>query len=216
MPAAEEQFDVLDCRGNRTGKRIGRDEAHASGAWHGAFHCLIVYLRDTRLQALFQLRSHEKKIAANRFDVSVGGHYAAGEDAAAAGPREISEELGLRVPFGALVPLGRRVSVYCFEPPVRECEFQDVFLLPLAAPPDGLVLQRSEVEAVLELAVEEGIRLFSGDLPALAGRLLRSSGVQETATIREADFVPSVDRYHLKLLQLAKRYAAGERSGLAL
>ena len=69
----------------------------------------MVYPRAGSLNALFQRRSPAKKIAPGLFDVTVGGHYASGEDARAAGPREIAEELGMEVPYAALVPLGRRI-----------------------------------------------------------------------------------------------------------
>jgi len=84
-----EHFDVLDCAGRKTGRTIPRDDAHRTGVWHGAFHGLIVYERNNRKHALFQKRSANKKIAPGKFDVSVGGHYASGEDAKTAGPREI-------------------------------------------------------------------------------------------------------------------------------
>ncbi|MCK9419088.1 MAG: hypothetical protein M0R70_06895 [Nitrospirae bacterium] len=58
-----EYFDVLDCTGRKTGEIISRDEAHRIGAWHGAFHCLIISLQDGGGQALFQKRSAQKKIA---------------------------------------------------------------------------------------------------------------------------------------------------------
>ena len=90
-----EIFDVLDCRGGKTGKTIARDEAHRTGAWHGAFHCLIIYEREGRGYALFQKRSDLKKIAPGKLDVSVGGHYGAGENAALAGARENKKEIGL-------------------------------------------------------------------------------------------------------------------------
>ncbi len=125
-----ETFDILDCRGGKTGEIIERDEAHRTGAWHGAFHCLIISERGGQGYALFQKRSLTKKIAPGMFDVSVGGHYAAGEDAKVAGPREIREELGLDVRFDELIPVGRRVFVYCFTPGIKEYEFQDIFLLP--------------------------------------------------------------------------------------
>ncbi|HEX9113520.1 MAG TPA: NUDIX domain-containing protein, partial [Nitrospirota bacterium] len=118
-----EIFNVLDCSGLNTGEVIQRDEAHRAGVWHGAFHCLVIAERDGRGYALFQKRSLAKKIAPGKFDVSVGGHYAAGEDAKAAGPREMKEELGLDVRFSELLPVGRRVFVYCFRPGVKEYEF---------------------------------------------------------------------------------------------
>ena len=111
---ASEMFDMLDCAGRKTGTTIDRDEAHRTGAWHGAFHCLIVYEHLRKPCVLFQKRSAAKVIAPGKFDVSVGGHYATDEDAAIAGPREIKEELGLDVPFSGLVSVGRRVFVFCF------------------------------------------------------------------------------------------------------
>lgn len=148
--------------------------------------------------------------------MSVGGHYAAGEGAAAAGPREIREELGLTVPFTSLVPVGRRVFVYCFTPGVFEYEFQDVFLLPLDARPDRLVLQPGEVDALLELDVEQGIRLFSGKTAEANGVLAARTGEEGLATVGTAEFVPCIDSYYLKLLMLARRYSRGERETLVI
>jgi isopentenyldiphosphate isomerase len=211
-----ELFDVLDCTCARTGSVIERDAAHASGTWHGAVHCLAVFPRNSRAAVLFQKRSARKKIAPNRFDVTAGGHYAAGETAETAGPREIREELGLTVRFDQLVPLGRRTFVYCFTPGVREFEFQDVFLLPLDGMPGRLVLQESEVEGLLELDVEQGIELFSGKVPSLTATLSAGAGSTLPQTVAAADFVPCLDNYYLKLLVLARRYMNGEREALAI
>lgn len=212
----EERFDVLDCTGARTGEVIGRDEAHAMGSWHGAFHCLLVYRRAGRSAALFQKRSKDKKIAPGCFDVTVGGHYASGETATTAGPREVREELGLTVPFCRFVPLGRRVFVYCFTPGVREFEFQDVFLLPLESLPCGIVLQEGEVDGVLEMDVEEGIVLFDGKRPSVTGLFHSGAGGPVPQEVSVEDFVPCTDRYYLRLLVLARRFMAGEREALAI
>jgi isopentenyldiphosphate isomerase len=212
----EEQFDVLDCTGALTGDRIGRDEAHATGTWHGAFHCLLFFRRAGRTAALFQLRSREKKIAPSRFDVTVGGHYAAGETAPIAGPREIREEIGLVVRFEQLVPVGRRTFVYCFNPGVKELEFQDVFLLPFEGPPEGIVLQEGEVDAMLELEVEQGIALFGGRAASVPGLLRSRTGDTAWRDVTAAEFVPCLDQHYLKLLLLARRYAGGERDLLAI
>ena len=211
-----EQFDVLDPAGRKTGAIINRDDAHASCAWHGAFHCLMIYRREGRGYALFQKRSGEKKIAAGKYDVSVGGHYSAGEDARTAGPREISEELGLSITFPDLVPLGRRVFEYAFSPDISEHEFQDIFLLPLEHRPETLVLQEGEVDAVLEIEVEKGIELFYGTIASTAGMLTGNEGSGSPVNVTVADFVPCVDHYYLKILQLARRYLQGDREALAI
>jgi isopentenyldiphosphate isomerase len=210
-----EHFDVLDCAGRKTGETVARDEAHRTGVWHGAFHCLIIYERGGRGSALFQKRSAGKKIAPGKFDVSVGGHYAAGEDAAIAGPREIREELGLSVLFEDLVPLGRRIFAYCFDPGVHEYELQDVFLLVRDIQPASLVLQQEEVDGVLEMDLEQGVELFSGAQPGIEVAWYRQGAREERMRVSVDDFVPCIDRYYLKLLLLAQRCLKGER-GLLL
>ncbi len=214
--APTENLDILDCRSVKTGGVISRDEAHRTGVWHGAFHCLIIGERNGRGYALFQKRSTAKKIAPGKFDVSVGGHYAAGEDAAIAGPREIKEELGLDVPFADLRPVGRRVFVYCFTPGVMEYEFQDVFLLYSTSHPGKLTLQKEEVDGVLEMDVEEGIALFSARQPKIDAVILRADGLTERLPVSAADFVPCLDNYYLKLLLLAKRHIKGEKEILLI
>lgn len=211
-----ETFDRMDCRGENTGEVVERDEAHRKGLWHGAFHCLILHAREGRGQALFQKRSAQKKIAPGKYDVSVGGHYSAGEDAGVAGPREIREELGLEVSFTDLLSLGRRVFVYCFTPGVTECEFQDIFLLCRDVRLESLVLQKEEVDGVIEMDVEEGIALFSDKVASLVLCLVRSDGSRETVTVAANDFVPCLDNYYLKLLLLARRYVNGERDLLLI
>ena len=148
--------------------------------------------------------------------MSVGGHYSAGEGAASAGPREIREELGLAIPFSSLVPVGRRTFVYCFTPGVFEYEFQDVFLLPLDKRPEALVLQAGEVDAVLELGVDEGIALFAGQRASVEGLFTDVGGRTMMLPVSVAGFVPSLDSYYLKLLQLVQRYLRGDREALAI
>jgi isopentenyldiphosphate isomerase len=211
-----EYFDVLDCAGRKTGEVITRDEAHETGIWHGAFHCLIIYEREGRGYVLFQKRSALKKIAPDKFDVSVGGHYAAGEDAKAAGPREIKEELGLEVRFTDLLPVGRRVFVYCFTPGAIEYEFQDVFMLVRDVRPAALALQKEEVAGVLEMNLETGIELFSGKRSTEECSLYRTGLPSERVRVSVNDFVPCIDCYYLKLLLLAQRYMNGERELLLI
>ena len=152
-----------------------------------------------------------KKIAPGKFDVSVGGHYSAGENAAVAGPREIREELGLDVKFDELLPIGRRVFVYCFTPEVKEYEFQDVFLLPRDVRPEDITLQAEEVDSLVELDVELGIKLFSREILIAEGRFIKSGTEAGRIEVSVEEFVPCLDNYYLKLLLLAQRYFSGER-----
>jgi len=212
---ASEMFDILDCAGRKTGAIIARDEAHRTGVWHGAFHCIMVYEHHRKPCVLFQKRAAAKMIAPGKFDVSVGGHYAAGEDGSVAGPREIREELGLAVPFSSLVSVGRRIFAYCFTPGIIEQEFQDVFLYPCIGGPGDLALQAEEVDAVIELEVDAGISLFSGAAPS-ATAMVVSPGKGEAVVITADDFVPCIDNYYLKLLLLVRRYFKGERDLLVI
>ncbi len=209
-------FDLLDCCGRPTGTKISRDEAHRTGAWHGAFHCLMIFQMNGSGHAMFQLRSKTKKIAGGRFDVTVGGHYESGESADTAGPREIREEIGLDIPFESLVPLGKRIFVYCFEPGIMEYEFQDVFLLPLSSTPSSFILQKTEVEGMLDMDVNEGIELFSGKRVSIQARLISRSGDSEERAVSAAEFVPCIDNYYLKLLLLAQRYLNNDKNGLVI
>jgi isopentenyldiphosphate isomerase len=211
-----ETFDVLNCRGRKTGEIISRDKAHRTGAWHGAFHCLVIYEREGRGHALFQKRSSLKKIAPGKIDVSVGGHYAAGENAATAGPREIKEELGLDVKFDDLLPVGRRVFVYCFTPGVMEYEFQDIFLLPRNFRLQEITLQKEEVDGLLEMDIELGIKLFSREIPQAEGRFYKSGSEAGRVEVSVEEFVPCLDNYYLKLLLLSQRYVGGERRRLVI
>lgn len=213
---ADELFDILDCTGGKTGKTLERNEAHRTGAWHGAFHCLIIFKREGRAYAWFQKRSASKMIAPGRLDVSVGGHYAAGEDARIAGPREIREELGLDIAFPDLVPVGRRVFVYCFTPGIMEYEFQDVFLLPRNEQPRHVRLQAEEVDGLVEASLEEGIGLLSGEVRELECSIFTGGSGWQHHVITAGEFVPCLDNYYLKLLLLARRYFQGERKLLPI
>lgn len=109
------------------------------------------------------------------------------------------------------MPLGRRVFVYCFTLGVIEYEFQDVFMLVREMRPDAFVLQKEEVDGVLEMELDRGIRLFAGEVRSIECSLYRNSTTVERVAVSSEDFVPCLDNYYLKLLLLARRYLQGER-----
>ncbi len=87
-----EMFEVV----NRDGETIGhasRSEVHGDPSLlHKVVHVLVF---NDKGEILLQKRSLHKDVAPGKWDTSVGGHVAAGEDIRSAALRETGEELGI-------------------------------------------------------------------------------------------------------------------------
>lgn len=121
---------------------------------------------------LLQRRAATKDLEPGKLDVSVGGHYRAGElflDAI----REAEEELGLSFRPGQLEYLGTAKSERHYprmEPPRIDREFQEVYVGLDDRPLDEYRLPPAEVDTVYELPVEAALALFThGQYAAAAG-----------------------------------------------
>lgn len=88
----EEQIDVLNEMGQKTGESLARSEIHRLGIWHRTVH---IWLFDANGKILFQLRAHDKENNPNLYDTSCAGHISAGDSSILSAVREIHEELGL-------------------------------------------------------------------------------------------------------------------------
>ena len=96
---SSELIDIYDAQGRKIGL-AERSKAHGDNTLlHRAAH-VLVFSSDGRL--LLQKRSLTKRIQPGKWDASVGGHLAAGEDYLTGAGRELAEELGLpeNTPFG--------------------------------------------------------------------------------------------------------------------
>ena len=89
----EEQIDVLDSTGQKTGEICPRSEVHKRGLWHRTVH---IWLIDKAGKILFQLRAHDKENNPGLYDTSCAGHISAGDSSIDSAIREIREELGLK------------------------------------------------------------------------------------------------------------------------
>lgn len=89
-----EMFDVLNERGEYTGKVETREKCHKEGLWHRAIYGFIF---NKNGEVLLQKRSKEKKTFPNKWDVTLGGHVDAGEYGRQSLIREAKEELGIDV-----------------------------------------------------------------------------------------------------------------------
>ncbi len=206
----DERIDILNERGEKTGRVAWKSEAHRAGLWHRCFHCWI-FSPETESGGPYlfvQRRASGKETWPDRLDVTVGGHLGAGE-VPLDGLREVEEELGLKVTPDELIPLGPR-KVELQIPAGLDREFQDVFLLVRPLAPDDLRLQEEEVAAVVSLRL--------ADVEALCG----GAGVQaeewtggETKSIQAslAEFVPGEDGYLLRVARAARTVLAGGLTG---
>ena len=89
---SSELIDIYDPQGRKIGL-AERSKAHGDNTLlHRAAH-VLVFSSDGRL--LLQKRSLAKRIQPGKWDASVGGHLAAGEDYLTGAGRELAEELGL-------------------------------------------------------------------------------------------------------------------------
>ncbi len=72
----EEYFDVLNNKGDYTGKIESREKCHKEGLWHKA---VAVFVINSKGQVLLQRRSPNKKMWPNMWDMTAGGHVLSGE-----------------------------------------------------------------------------------------------------------------------------------------
>ena len=164
-----ELLDVLNDDGQPTGITKPRSQVHLDGDWHRAIHIWVVRGQDL---VLLQRRALTKHLEPGKLDVSVGGHYRAGElfiDAI----REAEEELGITFRPGQLEYLHTVRSVREYpdlDPPRLDREFQAVYVGRDDRPLDQFRLPPDEVDTVYEVPVTAAMELFQdGRYTAAAG-----------------------------------------------
>lgn len=139
----EEMVDVYDSlTGEKTGEVISKSEAHNKGIWHSSIHILLV--NKERNKILLQKRCADKKLYPNRWDITVGGHISAGEEALVSAHRELEEELGLdsnKYEFNFL----DRIKEEFINNGVNSKEFVYVYLIEADVDVKEITLQKEEV-----------------------------------------------------------------------
>jgi len=88
----DELIDIYDENNNLTGIIKSRNEAHREGLWHRQINICIY---NSKGEILLQLRSKDKMIYPDMWDISVAGHIGTGEEPIHAALRETGEETGL-------------------------------------------------------------------------------------------------------------------------
>ncbi|MGN1170345.1 MAG: NUDIX domain-containing protein [Lachnospiraceae bacterium] len=164
-----EVLDIVDERGEPTGRTVERSRAHAEGILHRTAHVWILRKRNGIIQILLQKRSDNKDSHPGVYDISSAGHIPAGVDYISSAVRELKEELGVSVKPDALMKCGQRRIHYdeiFHGKRFIDNQVSNVYILWLDREPEGFVLQTDEVSEVRWFALEECIRLVeSGQLP---------------------------------------------------
>jgi isopentenyldiphosphate isomerase len=194
----DELFDVYDGAGRPTGRTKRRADVHRDGDWHRSLHCWVTSEGGAKPALLLQRRGAHKDTWPSRLDVTVGGHFAAGETLADV-VREVEEEIGRAVAIESLVRLGRRVCVNEQERGVLDCELQEVYLWRSDASLEAYRPQPGELTAIEEVAVEDLLQLLGGHVERIPARVLTPDTALSTGWVRREDFIPTLDSYFYRI-----------------
>jgi hypothetical protein len=140
-------------------------------------------------------------------DVTVGGHYAAGETIAD-GVREIQEELGIEAAFSDLIPVGLRVSVAVYGDLIDR-EFADNFLLVRDTDIRDYAYQKDEVAGLVVFRIDDALALFARERETITAQAVGLGA--STLDISQDDFITVADQPFYKALVVAKRCLNGEK-----
>ncbi|SCN23982.1 Isopentenyl-diphosphate Delta-isomerase [Clostridium sp. N3C] len=161
-----EILDVVDEKGNPTGKTVEREKAHEEGIMHRTSHVWLLRKRCGRTQILLQKRCETKESFPGCYDISSAGHIPAGMDFAQSAIRELKEELGVSASEDELIFCGDRIVIWddCFYGrPFHDRQYSRVFALWHDIEEEKLTLQKEEVDSVLWMDLDKCIELVETD-----------------------------------------------------
>lgn len=206
-----EPFDVITADGRPTGRVKTRAEIHRDGDWHRAIHVWVAGLDDCGAPFLtFQRRSPHKDTWPARYDATVGGHYRAGETLAET-VREVEEEIGIIPDLRDLRPLGIRVCANEAQPGIVDREIQDVFLLRDDRPLETFRPNPAELAALVRFPLGTLVPFLASEACEIEGECFTPQATRvEPITARSDDFIPTVDRYFLRVAIAAQHALRGE------
>ena len=207
-----EPFDVITADGKLTGRVKPRAEVHRDGDWHRAVHVWVAGMDARGAPFLtFQRRSLHKDTWPARFDATVGGHYRAGETLTET-LREVEGEIGILPDLRELRSLGVRVCANEAQPGIVDREIQDVFLLRDDRPLETFRPSPAELAALIRFPLETLVPFLAGETSEIDGASIAPAATRtEPITARIDDFIPTVDRYFLRIAIAAQHVLRGER-----
>jgi len=198
-----ELFDVLDETGLPTGEQKNRLTVHKEGLWHRSIHLWIV--KEERY-ILLQRRSKKKDLEGGKIDVTVGGHFAAGETFVDV-LREADEEVGLTVSPADLSYIHTQQAERFYpnpEAPERiDREFQEVYFCNYDQALSEYFLNPEEVDILYEVPLDAAIALYEEGEPILAAGF-DSQSRNNNAMLIEEDLIGQAPAHTLSSLKAIK------------
>lgn len=140
----EEFFDILNEKGNYTGKVESREKCHKQGLWHKA---VAVFIINSKEQVLLQRRSPNKKMWPNMWDMTAGGHVLTNEFGFQAAIREVKEELGIELDKKDMTFIGSSISTN-IKGDIINNHFNEYYIINKDIDETKLTLQKEEVSEV--------------------------------------------------------------------
>lgn len=147
----DELIDICDEHARITGEQKMKSEAHRDGLWHRAAH---IWIYNAKRDILLQLRSKNKSLYPNLWDLSVAGHVSANEKPITSAVREVREEIGLTIDEKDLQFYNvKKVSIEIGD--IKNNEFYYVYFYRFDGNIKKLKLQESEVQEVRFMSISK-------------------------------------------------------------
>lgn len=148
-----------------------RGLVHADGDWHRSVH---IWLHNSKGELVLQKRSASKDTFPGMWDVSVGGHFTAGDSSLETAIKETSEELGLDCDETSLRFVCTVATTATGSTPLHGdfvCnEYKDIYLLRYDGPVADLNFDPSEVEDVKLMPMDQLKDVFAAQDPTYIPR----------------------------------------------
>jgi len=156
-----EYLDILDEKGNKTGRTKERKQAHIDGDWH---RVAFIFVVNDKGEIILQRRSKEKETNPNKWTASASGHLSAGDDSLEGAIRELEEEIGIKASNEELKYLFTVKEQYKGgKEKLNVSHFSDVYLLLKNVKIEDLVLQKEEVSEAKYMYYKEFEKIINNE-----------------------------------------------------
>ena len=209
----DELFDIVTADGEPTGRTKRRADVHRDGDWHRALHIWVYGVNEDGPYIMMQQRGMAKDTNPGMLDPAVSGHLGAGETVED-GFREMEEEIGIQPDPTRMRHVGTRPrAAEHTTPGVIDRELQEVYLYQDDRPLEDFRPNPAELEGLLQIRLDDAIRLFAGETPSVAAQILdaRSLDIRDGEANTSMFLTTSVDRYYLRAVLAISRELRSEQ-----